>query len=54
MLSHPDSSVGRASTFGAGGHKFESGPNHTKGVKNGTGIYLAEAHIKGAVLVRQF
>ena len=28
----PDSSVGRASTFGAGGRGFESQPHHTKGV----------------------
>ena len=30
---HPDNSVGRASTFGGGGHGFESLQHHTKGVK---------------------
>ena len=30
---HPDSSVGRVSTFGAGGCGFESRLHHTKGVK---------------------
>ena len=34
--SGPDSSVGIASTFGAGGHGFESWTHYTKGVKNGT------------------
>ena len=29
----PDSSVGKASAFGAGGCGFETRPHHTKGVK---------------------
>ena len=52
MVYRPDSSVGRASTFWAGGHGFESGPHYTKGVKNGTSSSLADAHIKGVVLGR--
>ena len=42
----PDSSVGRASAFGAGGRGFESWPHHTKGVKNSTSSSLADACIK--------
>ena len=49
----PDSSVGRASTFGAGGLGFESGLHHTKGVKKGTSTSLADARIKGVVLERK-
>ena len=49
----PDSSVGRASAFGAGGRGFESRPHHTKGVKNGTSSSLADARIKGVVLGRK-
>ena len=45
----PNSSVGRASAFGAGGREFESRPHHTKGVKNGTSSSLADPHIKGVV-----
>ena len=37
----PDSANGRASASGAGGHGFDPGPRHTKGVKNGTSGYLA-------------
>ena len=48
----PDSSVGRASAFGAGGRGFESRPYYTKGVKNGTNSSLADARIKGVVLGR--
>ena len=49
----PDSSVGRASAFGAGGHEFESGVHHyINGVKNGTSSSLAEARIKEVVLGR--
>ena len=44
----PDSSVGRASAFGAGGRGFESRSHHTKGVK----MVLAGARIKGVVLGR--
>ena len=48
-----DSSVGRASAFGAGGRGFEfPRPHHTKGVKNGTSSSLADARIKGVVLGR--
>ena len=47
-----DSSVGRASTFGAGGCGFESQPHHTKRCKNGTSRSLADARIKGVVLGR--
>ena len=36
-----DSANGRASASGAGGHGFDPGPRHTKGVKNGTSGYLA-------------
>ena len=32
-VSRPDSSVGRASAFRAGGRGFESRPHHIKGVK---------------------
>ena len=52
VFDRPDSSVGRVSAFGAGGHGFESRPHHTKGVKNGTSSSLADAHIKGVVLGR--
>ena len=48
----PDSSVGRASAFGAGGRGFESRLHHTKGVKNGTSSSLADARMKGVVLGR--
>ena len=37
----PDSANGRASSLGAGGRRFDPGPRHTKGVKNGTSGYLA-------------
>ena len=47
-----DSSVGRASTFGAGGRGFESLPHHTKRCKNGSSSSLADARIKGVVLGR--
>ena len=47
-----DSSVGRASTFGAGGCGFESRLHHTKGCKNGTSSSLADARVKGVVLGR--
>ena len=40
--SPPHSSLGRASAFGAEGRGFESGPHHTKGIKNGTSSSLAE------------
>ena len=33
VLNRLDSSVGRASAFGAGGRGFKSRPHHTKGVK---------------------
>ena len=49
----PNSSVGRASAFGAGGRRFESWPHYTKGVKNGTSSSLADARIKWVVLVRK-
>ena len=48
----PDSSVGRASAFGAVGRGFESRPHHTKGVKNGNSSSLADARIKWVVLGR--
>ena len=32
-VNRPDSSVGRATAFGAGGRGFESRPHHTKVVK---------------------
>ena len=48
----PDSSVGRAYAFGAGGRGFESRPHNTKGVKTGTSSSLADARIKGVVLGR--
>ena len=51
-VNRPDSSVGRASAFGAGGRGFESRPHHTKGVKNGTSSSLAGARMKGVVLGR--
>ena len=51
-FNHHNSSVGRASAFGAGGRGFKSQPHHTKGVKNGTSSSLADAHIKGDVLGR--
>ena len=48
-----DSSVGRASAFGAGGRGFLiPRPHHTKGVKNGTSSSLADARIKRVVLGR--
>ena len=37
----PNSSVGRASAFGAAGRGFQFQPHHTKGVKNGPSIYKA-------------
>ena len=48
----PDSSVGRASAFGAGGCAFDSRSHHTKGVKNGTSSSLADARLRGVVLGR--
>ena len=48
----PDSSVGRASAFGAGGRGFESRPRYTKGVKNGTSSSLDDTRLKGVVLGR--
>ena len=47
-----DSSIGRASAFGAGGRGFESRPHHTKSEKNGTSSSLADARINGVVLGR--
>ena len=44
------SSVGKASTFGAGDHGFKSRPLHFKGVKNGTSSSLPDAPIEGVVL----
>ena len=41
LITGPDSANGRASASGAGGRGFDSGPGHTKGVKNGTSGYLA-------------
>ena len=35
-ITGPDSSVGRVSAPGTGGHGFDPGPRHTKVVKNGT------------------
>ena len=35
-LTGPDSSVGRVSAPGNGGHGFDPGPRYTKVVKNGT------------------
>ena len=52
-VERPDSSVGKASAFGAGARGFESRPHHTKGVKNGTGGSLADARIKGVVSVKK-
>ena len=51
-LNRPDSSVSRASAFGAGGRGLESWPHKTYGVKNGTSSSLADARIKGVVLGR--
>ena len=48
----PDSSVGRASAFRAGGRGFASWPHYTKGVKIGTSSSPADARIKGVVLGR--
>ena len=48
----PDSSVGRASPFRAGGCGFESRPHNTKGVINVTSSSLADAPTKGVVLGR--
>ena len=48
----PDNSVGRVSTFGAGGRGFKFRPHHTKGLKIGTSSSLADARIKGVVLGR--
>ena len=52
-IDRPDSSVGRASAFVAGGRGFESRPHHTKGVKNGTSNSLADTRIKRGVLGRK-
>ena len=41
LLTGPDSVMVRASASEAGGRGFESGPRHTKDVKNGTSGYLA-------------
>ena len=52
-VARPDSSVGRAPAFRAGGRGFESQPHHTKGVKkNGISRSLADTGIKGVVLGR--
>ena len=51
-VARPDSSVGRASAFRAGGRGFESQSHHTKGVKNGISRSLADTRIKGVVLGR--
>ena len=40
-MTGPDSVMVRASASEAGGRGFESGPRHTKDVKNGTSGYLA-------------
>ena len=40
-ITGPDSVMVRASASEAGGRGFESGPRHTKDVKNGTSGYLA-------------
>ena len=44
---HPDSSVGRASAFGAGGRGFESRLHHTKGVKMVLAAPLLALALKG-------
>ena len=38
--------VVRAFPFGVGGRGLESGPHHTKGVKNSTSSSLTDARIK--------
>ena len=45
----PDSLVVRASASGAAGCRFVPWPHHTKGDKNGTGSFLADACIKRVV-----
>ena len=45
----PESSSGRASASGSEGRRFDPRPLHTKGVKNGTGISLADARNKRVV-----
>ena len=45
-VDRPDSSVGRASAFRAGGPRFESRWHHTKGVKNDTSSSIADTGIK--------
>ena len=48
----PNSSVGRASAFRAGGRGFKSRTHYTKGVKIGTSSSPADARSKGFVLGR--
>ena len=48
----PDSLVVRASASGSEGCGFAPRPRHTKGVKNGTGSFLADARNKRVVLGR--
>ena len=43
----PDSSLGRASAFGRGGHGFESLQHHTKGVKRVLAAPLLTLALKG-------
>ena len=47
-----DSLVVRESASGVVGRGFAPRPRHTKGVKNGTSSFLADARIKRAVLGR--
>ena len=46
----PDSSIGRMSAPGTGGHGFDPGPRHTKVVKNGTSCFSLGTQIYGVEL----
>ena len=49
QITGPDSLVVRVSASGAVGRGFAPRPRHTKGGKNGTGSYLADARNKRVV-----